>query len=148
MQLTKSDIESVIRASTILGTGGGGRLDNAQKLLTAINLEGLRLVPIVDLPSAGYVVTAYGIGGLTKSSVSQQVVRKRCQELLGERLDGPIIGVIPVEIGPGSLAQAIALATALDVPLVDGDLAGFRAVPEIFIELMTLAKLERCPMVI
>lgn len=148
MRLTKTSIDQLIVNATILGTGGGGRLDNARRLLGRIELGSVPVVSLDELPTAGYVVTAYGVGGLTKPAVDRPEVRQRCQELLQQRLGQPIIGVIPVEMGPGSVAQAIALAAALDVPLVDGDLAGLRAVPDIFIELITLYNQERCPMVL
>jgi len=148
MKLTKQAVDKLLQQATILGTGGGGRLVNARKLLRRLTFKPVTLVSVADLPTTGCVVTAYGVGGLTKPAVDRPAIRQRCQELLSERLGQPIVGVIPVEMGPGSVAQAIALAIALDVPLVDGDLAGQRAVPEIFIELVTLAKQERCPMVL
>jgi hypothetical protein len=67
--------------------------------------------------------------------------------LLQQRLGKPIRAIVPVEIGPYSLAAAFEIAAQLDVPVVDGDLVGFRSVPEIYIELVTLANLSRCPLV-
>lgn len=144
MRLSKQQVKSIIEASTILGTGGGGRLDSA--LDTIKNISQVELISFGELKSNDFVITAYGAGGLTKAKNSGPVVADGLQ-LLESQLTGSIKAVVPVEIGPYSLAAAFEIAAKLRVPVVDGDLVGFRSVPEIFIELVTLADLPRCPLV-
>jgi len=99
-----------------------------------------------DLSNDDIVITAYGAGGLTKPKNTSQVMSKGL-ELLQRQLTKPIKAIVPVEIGSYSLAAAFEIAAKLGVPVVDGDLVGYRSVPEIFIELVTLAGLSRCPLV-
>lgn len=144
MQLTKQQLRKIIEGSTILGTGGGGRYDSA--LSTIKNLAAVELINYEDLQPNDIVITAYGAGGLTKPKSTEEAM-SRGLKLLQEQVGQPIKAIVPVEIGPYSLAAAFEIASKLGVPVVDGDLVGFRSVPEIFIELVTLADLGRCPLV-
>ncbi|MDQ5969824.1 MAG: uncharacterized protein QG593_341, partial [Patescibacteria group bacterium] len=144
MRLSKTQIRQIIRGSTILGTGGGGRLDSALSVIE--KLPPIDLISFSDLNTDDIVITAYGAGGLTKPK-STKAAMARGLELLQKQLNRPIKAIVPVEIGPYSLAAAFEIAAKLGVPVVDGDLVGYRSVPEIYIELVTLANLPRCPLV-
>lgn len=144
MKLNKKQVEEIIKGSTVLGTGGGGRLDSALSIIE--KLPPLTLISFNDLDSDDIVITAYGAGGLTKPKNTTEMMTKGL-DLLQQRLGKPIRAIVPVEIGPYSLAAAFEIAAQLSVPVVDGDLVGFRSVPEIYIELVTLADLSRCPLV-
>lgn len=144
MKLNKKQTEEIIKSSTILGTGGGGRLDSAMSVIK--NIPPPTLISFDDLDSDDIVITAYGAGGLTKPKNTTQIMTKGL-ELLQQRLGKPIKAIVPVEIGPYSLAAAFEIAAQLGVPVVDGDLVGYRSVPDIYIELVTLANLSRCPLV-
>lgn len=144
MKLNKKQVEEIIKGSTVLGTGGGGRLDSALSIIE--KLPPPTLISFNDLDSDDIVITAYGAGGLTKPKNTTEMMTKGL-ELLQQRLGKPIRAIVPVEIGPYSLAAAFEIAAQLNVPVVDGDLVGFRSVPEIYIELVTLADLSRCPLV-
>jgi len=144
MKLNKEQIQEIIKGSTVLGTGGGGRLDSALSIIE--KLPPSRLISFNDLDSDDVVITAYGAGGLTKPKNTTEIMAKGL-DLLQQRLGKHIRAIVPVEIGPYSLAAAFEIAAQLSVPVVDGDLVGFRSVPEIYIELVTLANLSRCPLV-
>lgn len=144
MQLNKRQIMAIIKGSTVLGTGGGGRYDSA--LESTKSLRAVELISIDQLGPQDVVVTAYGAGGLTKPKNTRAVIGQGL-ELLQDQLDRPIKAIVPVEIGPYSLAAAFEIAANLGVPVVDGDLVGFRSVPEIYVELVTLAGLSRLPLV-
>lgn len=144
MRLDQVMMRKLLAGSTILGTGGGGRYDEALQRIE--QLSAVELVSIDEVPADTLVVTAYGAGGLTKPKVSAKGL-KNGLKLLQERLGKPIGAIVPVEIGPYSLAEAFWVAAQLQVPVVDADLVGYRSVPEIFIELVTLADLPRCPLV-
>lgn len=138
------DIDAILKGSTILGTGGGGRYDEACRVVAEVNA--IELVSVGDLAPDDVVISAYGAGGLTKSAVSPDTVRNAVGELCSRV--GNVAAVVPVEIGPYSLAAAFQVASYLGLPVVDGDFVGYRSVPEIFIELITLAGQERCPLVV
>jgi DUF917 family protein len=144
MKLSKTQIRQIIESSTILGTGGGGRLDSAMSVIE--KLPPMDLISFNDLGPDDIVITAYGAGGLTKPKNTTQVMTNGL-ELLQKQLGKPIKAIVPVEIGPYSLAAAFEIAAQLNIPVVDGDLVGYRSVPEIYIELVTLADLSRCPLV-
>jgi DUF917 family protein len=144
MQLSKQQLRKIIEGSTILGTGGGGRLDSAMAVLK--ELPSVNLISVDELSDDDMVITAYGAGGLTKPKNTSEVMAKGL-ELLQRQLLKPIKAIVPVEVGAYSLAAAFEIAAKLGVPVVDGDLVGYRSVPEIYIELVTLAKQSRCPLV-
>ena len=144
MQLSKQQLRKMIEGSTVLGTGGGGRLDSAMSVLK--ELPTIELISADDLSDDDIVITAFGAGGLTKPKNTTEVLNKGL-ELLQKQLPKSIKAIVPVEIGPYSLAATFEIAAKLGVPVVDGDLVGYRSVPEIFIELVTLAGLSRCPLV-
>jgi len=144
MQLSKQQLRKIIEGSTVLGTGGGGRLDSAMAVLK--ELPSIELISADDLNDDDIVITAYGASGLTKPKNTSQVMSKGL-ELLQRQLPKSIKAIVPVEIGSYSLAAAFEIASKLGVPVIDGDLVGYRSVPEIFIELVTLAGLSRSPLV-
>lgn len=144
MELTKNQISTILEASTILGTGGGGRYDSALDVIK--NIKTVNIVKLQDLLPEDVVITAYGAGGLTKTKNTKAAIVNGLR-ILQQRLGRPIKAIVPVEIGPYSLAAAFEMADFLGVPVVDGDLVGFRSVPEIYIEQVTLAGIDRCPLV-
>lgn len=145
MKIDKEKLLEIIKGSTILGTGGGGRYDSALSVLE--NLAMAEMITFDELGDEDIVITAYGAGGLTKEKNSEKVILEGIA-LLQKQLSKKIAAVVPVEIGPYAIAQAFEMAEILGVPVVDGDLVGCRSVPEIFIELVTLADLKRTPLVL
>ncbi len=137
-------IEEILKGSSVLGTGGGGRIDESLRLMC--DITDAEIIPIAELDSEAIAVTAYGAGGLTKPSVTV-VTMMRAREVLQAHV-GRIDAIVPVEIGPYSLAVAFIVARALGVPVIDADVVGYRSVPEIYIELATLANIDRCPLVV
>lgn len=144
MKLNNNQLCTIIEGSTILGTGGGGRLDSAMSIIE--KLSSVELISVDELKPDDVVITAYGAGGLTKPKNTNEIVSKGLK-LLEKRLGKKVKAIVPVEIGPYSLALAFEMASKLNVPIVNGDLVGYRSVPEIYIELVTLANLPRCPLV-
>ena len=103
MQLNKQQIKELIKGSTVLGTGGGGRYDSA--LDSIKNLKTVELISVDELKPEDIVITAYGAGGLTKPK-NTKTAMARGLKLLQKQLDQPIKAIVPVEIGPYSLAAA------------------------------------------
>ena len=63
-------------------------------------------------------------------------------------LKQPVQAIIPVEIGPLSLAVSMELASILHLPVVDADVVGGRSTPEVFLETITLFSIPRVPLLV
>jgi uncharacterized protein len=144
MKLTIFDIQNILSGATFLGTGGGGRYDVAKKLaqdINAVEIQDIDLIKNTDL-----FITIFGIGGLKKKGKVEEV-NKRNLDILSEILNQKPKYLIPVEIGPVSVMNVLKTASLLKLPVLDGDLVGCRAAPEIYLEAITLRNVNRLPIV-
>ncbi|PKL72689.1 hypothetical protein CVV26_00265 [Candidatus Kuenenbacteria bacterium HGW-Kuenenbacteria-1] len=92
-------------------------------------------------------ITAFGVGSSIKDIDPVTYIKKGVKELLNY-LGKKVKGIIPVEIGPTSLASAFFIASELKLPIVDADFVGGKSAPEIFLETISLFKLNRTPLVL
>jgi len=146
MKLLYSDINNIIKGASILGGGGGGRLEKAKELIKQFD-DNLALIGIDALKDSDTIITCFGVGGLNKDGeVSKTLLNnlKVFQKSTGIKPSA----VISVEIGPMSVAVACLTAQILNLPLIDADFVGYRSAPEIYIELISLGGLRRTPLVI
>jgi|GEM_PF-1851502 len=140
---TNNDINNVLVGSTLLATGGGGPLEEAKSIA---DVSSVKVAQFSDFSPTDKVFTAFGVGG--KVAVDPVESVKKALNTFEELYNFPLVGIIPVEIGPLSTASAFFLANQLDVPLIDADIVGFRSSPEIFLETISLKNLRREPCVI
>lgn len=143
-KLNRLNLKQLLLGTTLLSTGGGGQINNAQKILKKIT-KIPKLISLNELKPQDLVVTLVGVGdkdvcdpiacSLNALRVYQKLFRKK------------IKAIIPVELGPLSTLTAVFLAGRLGLPVVDADIVGFRASPDVFLETITLAKLPREPIV-
>ena len=142
---TMRDCEDLLEGALWMGTGGGGSYQEGFQLLEEIIREGLPLgwVDEQDIPDHVWTATVGLHGsiappspqtleeirqhGLTEAKDEWYVV-KAVKEL-GVSLGYDFRCVVPSELGPDSVAIALAAGARLKVPVVDGDYIG-RAVPE------------------
>lgn len=146
MKIDKNNIQKIIKGASILGGGGGGKLSKAQELARRFT-DSIKLIPLDELQDNQTAITCFGVGGLEKDGDIEKTINNNLdifQQSTGISVDA----VIPVEVGPVSIMAAILTAQILKLPLVDSDLVGFRAAPEVYLELITLGKLSRTPLVI
>lgn len=142
---TIQDCEDLLEGSTWLATGGGGSLDEGMIEIKKALEDGLSLgwVPVESIPDDVWTVTV-GVHG-SIAPISQETLGeinrlglieeagdgwvaesvKELEEYLGHKFGC----LVPSELGPGAIADAITAGARLGIPVVDGDYVG-RAVPE------------------
>lgn len=143
MKLRTVELKNILLGTSLLGTGGGGRFDVAQKVLQKIS-KPIELRPIDTIREEDLIVTAFMVGGLKKKGDLGNGA-KRSIELLQKILKRKISYLIPVEIGPTAVLNLLYIASELNIPAIDGDLVGFRSAPEIYVEAITLNNVNRLP---
>lgn len=143
----QQDIESLLLGSTLLGTGGGGSPEEAQKTYTKI-LNTEKDFPILasldEFEEDAVFVTAFTVGSVSSDEDASEAIQRAYTEL-SRYLNKDIAGIVPVEIGAHCVAKAFYLASILDVPVLDADFVGGRSAPEVFLETITLFGLKRTP---
>lgn len=140
--LKQKNINNILNGANFLSTGGGGTLANAVRLIAKINTY-TKVVNYNELRSSDIACTVYGIGG--KQKCDPVTATKSALDLFKKIIPGKISALIPVEVGPVSIATCIYLANKLNIPLVDSDIVGLRSSPEIYLETLTLTNLNRTP---
>lgn len=145
MKLDKLILERLLVGSSFLGTGGGGRIDIAKKLLKKINRP-VELIDIETVKNNDLIITTFGIGGLKKTG-NFTSINTFNMRILKDTLKREVEYLIPVEIGPVSVFNLLLTASLLSIPVIDGDLVGFRSSPEIYLEGITINKSNRLPLV-
>jgi uncharacterized protein len=146
--LTQKDWPALISGATFYGCGGGGDPKIALSLLRSLNTS--IQAPVSKLScfqNNDLFVTGYTVGGLNNSTITSRALKSSIN-IIQQRVGYKIKGVIPVEIGPLSVALAIKIAALLKIPVVDADFVGGRSTPEVFLETITLFNITRTPLVV
>lgn len=140
-RLTKQDIHDILLGAAIVGTGGGGSLDEGIKLVDKTYDEGYKftLAEVNEIPEDALIGSPYSCGSIGNLSHEQQkaydalakanetkevIAIKVLEEYLGKEF----YGVIATELGGGNTAAALNVAARLGKPIIDADPAG-RSVP-------------------
>ena len=141
--LTKQNIIDILYGCTVLGTGGGGNLEEGLAMMEQDFQEGrqLRLASLDELPDDAYIATPYGCGAPPALDAEEDEKYKRLPHLgypasilafrsLEEHFGEKFFAVSSTELGGSNTAEALHTACQLDLPLMDADPAG-RSVPEL-----------------
>lgn len=147
--ITDTDLEAIALGSAVYGTGGGGD-PYIGKLLAqnAMRQHGpVQLVGLDELADDDLVVPVAMAGAPTvllekMAEVEPLIAALRALECL---LGRPAKAVMSIEVGGLNSTIPFCVASALGLPLVDGDTMG-RAFPEIQMTLCTLAGLTASPL--
>jgi DUF917 family protein len=160
---THQECEDLVRGLCFRGTGGGGSPARGLQLLDH-QLElgrDIRWVDLESLPDTAWTVTVAGMGGRTGHGGSEEELAalgcfKEKYDALGlavaavralEESEGvKVEAIVPGETGGSAVPSAIAAALEFGVPVVDGDYAGGRAIPEVPQALPELAGVPVYPM--
>lgn len=142
---TMQDCEDLLEGALWMGTGGGGSYQEGIQLLKELIQEGLPIGWITprDVPNETWTVTVGLHGSIAPPSpeIKEAIHRKGLIEVkdewyvvkavkeLGVSTGRNFGCVVPGELGPDSVAIALAVGARLNIPVVDGDYIG-RAVPE------------------
>ncbi len=126
----------LVEGATILGVGGGGDPEQGLRTLKSLLDNGKKLL-IVQLDEArqdDLLVSPYYVGTVAKRAATpQKKIVQPFHEAVKtlERVFAKKVGAtIPSEIGGGNTSAALAIASELGIPTLDGDLMG-RAGPEL-----------------
>ncbi|MEY8366531.1 DUF917 domain-containing protein [Anaerovoracaceae bacterium 41-7] len=140
-ELNKQDMIDVLYGCAVLGTGGGGPLEEGLSLMKKHFDKGetLKLIKLEELPDDEYVVTPYGCGapsagGKNPKFADLDIAEEAASVLAVQALEGflgkKIYAVGSTELGGANTAEALHAALEMGVPLLDADPAG-RSVPEL-----------------
>jgi DUF917 family protein len=145
---SRQDCEDFVRGLCFPGTGGGGRPEIGLRLLLDQLEKGREIswVDIGSLPDAAWTATVAGMGGrggpigITEELAALGCTREKYDALgrmvaavraLEDSAGVEVQAIVPVEVGASNVPVPIATALELGVPVVDGDYAGGRAIPEV-----------------
>ena len=144
---TKQNIVDFVRGCTFLATGGGGAPEWGIDALMPLLEEGktLSFVPAPEVKDDVWTVCCYLMGSIAPKS--EEVIRgmkkfgltnrtidfmpAEAAKELATYADIEIGAFVPLEIGGGATAGAVAAGAIFGVPVVDGDYSGGRAIPEV-----------------
>ncbi|PSO05722.1 hypothetical protein B9Q13_01060 [Candidatus Marsarchaeota G2 archaeon ECH_B_SAG-G16] len=134
MKLGVKEAQWLVEGATILGVGGGGDPEAGLNSNLFCNVEKSLFFWSLEVNDNDLLVSPYYVGSVAKRKVSKtQTIEEPFVEAISiiERFFGKKVGAtVPSEIGGGNTAAALAIASQLDIPTVDGDLMG-RAGPEL-----------------
>ncbi|MGB1160050.1 MAG: DUF917 domain-containing protein [Alphaproteobacteria bacterium] len=157
--LSYQDLNDLLHGAAILGTGGGGELDEGLALIEdALDLgKEFRLVSIDDVPDSALLCTPYLLGAISDPTAEEAALYTRLprspkpailnaydrfQTYLGQEF----YGTLACEMGGTNTAVAFYAAAMNGHVIIDADPAG-RAVPEITHSTYFLNDLPAAPIV-
>ncbi|MEM7281656.1 MAG: DUF917 domain-containing protein [Pseudomonadota bacterium] len=141
--LSNQNLEDILYGAAILGTGGGGELEEGFGLINDALSKGktFNLVTLDEAPQDALVCTPYMLGAISPLTAEEEkpynrlprieeasilLAYRRFQEYLGREF----YGTISCELGGSNTAVSFYAAAMNDHYIIDADPAG-RAVPEI-----------------
>lgn len=146
--ITEINYESYVLGSTFFATGGGLPPDEHRAMFRTL-LSRVPSIPVSvcsEFDERAFFASVYGVGDPSQVTGSFDVLVKHAVTQY-ERLTGTrIAGLIPGEIGAEALACEAGIA--LDIPVVDSDLVGGRAAPEVSMDVFTVRGLPIAPVVV
>lgn len=160
---TRQECEDFVRGLCFMGAGGGGRPQSGLKLLLN-QLEAGREIAWVDvdsLPDEAWTVTVAGMGGRggeggTEAELAELGCTEEKYDALGLMVAAvqaladfaaiKVEAIVPGEIGGSNVPAPIAAALELGLPVVDGDYAGGRAIPEVPQTIPEIRGVPVCPL--
>lgn len=128
-KLNTPDIKNLILGSSIYSTGGGLDVSNQEKYFNQIKGSLPNLISVDELDDSDYICTAYGVGPAVADNSENVIDYKKVLTEFGKITGKTIKGIFAGEINIEGLV--FDTAAKLNLPVVDGDCCGGRAVPEI-----------------
>jgi len=146
MKINQENFREVLKGISLICGGGGGNPSEAEERMNEV-LGEVEINDLDDFEDEDVLVSIFGVGGLkTKERNVKKTIQKGLDEFKQEFEIKPA-GVIPVEVGAGSVSEALIAANALKLPLANADIVGMRCAPEIYLETITLADISRTPLI-
>lgn len=141
-KINRNQFKHIMEGANLLGTGGGGTTNNANLLLQKIRKPVL-ITPLSKLNKTDLICCVFGVGGKQNSNPS--IAIKNAITLFSKINKKKISAIIPVETGPMAFATTFYASNLLNIPVLDADIVGLRSSPEVYLETITLANLNRTP---
>ena len=158
--LNRDDLMNILLGCTILGTGGGGSLEEGIRAVDEALAAGkqFKLADFDELPSDAVIGTPYACGAISPLSEEEKKKYARLKETdesmyllnmkqLESFLGREVSAVISTELGGGNTATAFYVAAMTGRLIVDGDPAG-RSVPALQHSTYYLKGIPMCPMAV
>ncbi len=133
--LDRQNIVDILEGCTILGTGGGGALNEGIRIIDSELEKGneFKLLDFSEVKDDAYYTNPYLCGTIVPKGQEVQLTGDELPEAvraLERYMEVDFHGIMSVEYGGGNTAMAMATAARLGKVTVDADAAG-RAVPEL-----------------
>ena len=159
-ELNREDLMNILLGCTILGTGGGGSLEEGLRNIDEALEAGktFRLVTFDELEPEAVIGTPYACGAISPLTEEEKKKYARLKETdesmyllnmkqLERFLGREVSAVISTELGGGNTATAFYVGAMTDRFIVDGDPAG-RSVPALQHSTYYLKGVPMCPMAV
>ena len=159
-ELNREDLLNILLGCTILGTGGGGSLEEGIQNVDEALAAGkrFRLVTFDELDPEAVIGTPYACGAISPLTEEEKKKYARLKETdesmyllnmkqLERFLGREVSAVISTELGGGNTATAFYVGAMTDCFIVDGDPAG-RSVPALQHSTYYLKGVPMCPMAV
>ena len=156
--LTRENLLDILYGCTILGTGGGGSLEEGIGMIDEALSAGkeFKLVTFDEMDPQDIIGTPYACGAispLTEEEIQKYARLKEtdesfyilCMKQLEQFMGRDLGAVISTELGGGNTATAFYVGAMTNRPIVDGDPAG-RSVPALQHSTYYLKGVPMCPM--
>lgn len=140
-ELNRQDLHDILLGAAILGTGGGGSLDEGIKLIDKAFDEGFKfnLANLDEIPDNALVGTPYGCGSISPLTPTQieeysklpkidTTAEVAAVKVMEKHYGENFYGLVATELGGMNTAVALEASGRLNKPLIDADPAG-RSVP-------------------
>lgn len=140
-KLSKEEVVDILYGCVVLGTGGGGSIDEGLRIIEEIfelNKD-IVLVDTEEVPDEAIIVTPYLLGALTYNEMEENFKRLpqtsdapilMAVDRMEQHINSQIYGAIACETGGSNTAIPMYVAALKDGYVLDADIAG-RAVPEV-----------------
>lgn len=132
--LNLKDIEDILVGCTILGTGGGGSLEEGLEAVRTAFSQGyeFKLLDFCEISEEKYYINPYFCGSVSPNEEKKELSNELVMAVnaLEKYMNVEFDGVVSIEYGGGNTGQAMAAAAEMGKYIVDCDAAG-RAVPEL-----------------
>jgi len=147
LTLNSKTTEQLVIGSSIFSTGGGFQEDKQLELFNGFLSQNktLQIVDVNELNDEDFVCTGYAVGSpaskKTDFSAEFLIAKKEFEKYTGKKFVAVFEGETNIE------ALAFQAALAMEIPVLDADGTGGRAVPEIQFDNMFVHNLSLLPLV-
>lgn len=121
-QLSMKDVEAAVKGGSVFASGGGGWVEHGMEIGTAaITMGQPKLVSVDELPDDAIIITTTAIGAPAGTTDWQMTGKDyvRAVELVQEKYDGKIVGVMTPQNGMSSSINGWLPAAVLGLVVVD-----------------------------